>query len=79
VVCRRKTYLTYGGDFGDKPNDGNFCLDGLNFPDRIPHTGLVEYKKILEPIEVTAVDLAAGRVRLRNRYAFILLNHLEGN
>ena len=40
-------WFAYGGDFGDLPNDGNFCIDGLNFPDRIPHTGLTEYKKII--------------------------------
>jgi beta-galactosidase/beta-glucuronidase len=71
-------HLTYGGDFGDFPNDGNFCIDGLNFPDRIPHTGLVEYKKILEPVEVIAVDLTTGEVKIKNRYAFISLSHLDG-
>jgi len=38
-------WFAYGGDFDDHPNDGNFCIDGLNFPDRIPHTGLIEYKR----------------------------------
>ena len=80
---RRKTadgreWFAYGGDFGDLPNDGNFCIDGLNFPDRIPHTGLIEYKKILEPVEVTPVDPGRGLVRIRNRYDFISLSHLEG-
>lgn len=37
--------FAYGGDFGDQPNDGNFCIDGLVDPDRKPHTGLLELKK----------------------------------
>ncbi len=71
-------WFAYGGDFGDVPNDGNFCLDGLTFPDRVPHSGLLEYKKILEPVQVEAVDLERGVVRLRNRYAFLSLEHLQG-
>lgn len=72
-------WFAYGGDFGDKPNDGNFCIDGLVFPDRIPHTGLIEYKKIIEPVHVEAVDLSTGTVRIRNRYDFVSLAHLAGN
>ena len=72
-------YFAYGGDFGDQPNDGDFCVDGLNWPDRTPYPGLIEYKKILEPVEVQAVDLKAGKLRLTNRYAFISLAGLEGS
>ncbi|MFB3879783.1 MAG: glycoside hydrolase family 2 TIM barrel-domain containing protein [Armatimonadota bacterium] len=72
-------WFAYGGDFGDEPNDGNFCIDGLNFPDRLPHTGLVEYKKIIEPVHVEAVDLAAGKVRVVNRYQFLSLGHLNAH
>ena len=72
-------WFAYGGDFGDKPNDGNFCIDGLNFPDRIPHTGLTEYKKILEPVEVEAVDLAVGTVKISSRYSFSSLEKLNGS
>jgi beta-galactosidase/beta-glucuronidase len=70
-------YIAYGGDFGDKPHDGNFCIDGLCFPDRIPHTGLIEYKKIIEPVHVEAVDLTAGKVRIENRHFFRSLLHLR--
>lgn len=70
-------WYAYGGDFGDKPNDGNFCIDGLCFPDRTPHTGLIEYKKILEPVHVEAVDLAAGIVSITNRYTFLPLSYLR--
>jgi len=71
-----KEYFVYGGDFGDEPNDGNFVIDGLLFPDRTPSPGLVEYKKVLEPVQAEAEDLAAGTVRLRNRYDFLALDHL---
>jgi beta-galactosidase/beta-glucuronidase len=72
-----KEYFAYGGDFGDQPNDGNFVTDGLLFPDRTPSPGLIEYKKILEPILVEATDPAAGKVRITNRYDFISLDHLS--
>ena len=72
-------WFAYGGDFGDMPNDGNFCIDGLNFPDRIPYPGLIEYKKILEPALTEAVDLQAGQLKITNRYAFISLAHLDGH
>jgi len=71
-------WFAYGGDFGDKPNDGNFCIDGLCYPDRRPHTGLIEYKKVIEPVRVEAVDLATGKVRIHNLYAFISLACLHG-
>ena len=60
----------YGGDFGDAPNDGNFCIDGLCWPDRTPHPGLLELKKVYQPVLVEAVDLRKGLVRITNRYAF---------
>ena len=71
-------WFAYGGDFDDKPNDGNFCIDGLNYPDRVPHTGLIEYKKVIEPVIVEAADLAKGTVTIRNRYDFLSLAHLRG-
>jgi len=71
-------WFAYGGDFGDEPNDGNFCIDGLNFPDRIPHTGLIEYKHIIQPAHVQPVDLRAGTISIHNRYDFLSLRHLAG-
>lgn len=70
-------WFAYGGDFDDYPNDGNFCIDGLNFPDRVPHTGLIEYKKIIEPVKMRAIDLLTGRIEVVNRYAFSSLTHLR--
>lgn len=69
-------YYAYGGDFGDQPNDGNFCIDGLVSPDRVPHAGLLELKQVLAPVRVEAIDLAAGRVRIGNRYDFMGLSHI---
>jgi beta-galactosidase/beta-glucuronidase len=72
-----KEYYAYGGDFGDEPNDGNFVCDGLVFPDRRPSPGLIEYKKVIQPVKVEAVDLSAGKFQLTNRYDFAGLDHLR--
>ncbi|MCE7983762.1 MAG: DUF4981 domain-containing protein [Caldilinea sp. CFX5] len=69
-------WFAYGGDFGDKPNDANFCFNGLVGPTAEPHPGLWEYKKILEPVRVSAVDLAAGLFQVSNHYRFTDLSHL---
>ena len=71
-------WFAYGGDFGDYPNDGNFCIDGLNFPDRVPHSGLIEYKQVLAPAQVEPVDLRAGMLKITNRLDFASLAHLHG-
>ena len=63
----------YGGDYGDVPNDGNFCCDGLCFPDRTPHTGLLHMKNIYAPIEVKE---NAGEIELINRYDMLGLSGL---
>ena len=70
-------WFAYGGDFGDEPNDGSFCINGLIWPDRRPHPGLWEHKKIVEPVRVEPVDLAAGKVRVVNKYLFSDLSGLD--
>ncbi|CCK26558.1 Beta-galactosidase [Streptomyces davaonensis JCM 4913] len=65
----------YGGDFGEELHDGNFVCDGLVFPDRTPSPGLVEYKKVIEPVRFEG-DGADGTVRLVNRYDFADLSGL---
>lgn len=70
-------YYAYGGDFGDKPNDGNFCLDGLVYPDRKAHTGLLELKKVIAPVKIEALDLKKGEIKVTNLYDFIDLSHME--
>ena len=72
-------YYAYGGDFGDEPNDGNFCIDGLVTPDRTPHRGLLELKSVIAPVRVEAADLAKGRVKITNLYDFTDLTHLALN
>jgi len=51
---KRKYY--YGGDFGEFPHDGNFCMDGLVYPDRTPHTGLLEYKNVIRPARAALAE-----------------------
>jgi beta-galactosidase len=74
-----KDYWAYGGDFGDKPNDDNFCTNGLVFPDRTPHPGLEEVKKVYQYVKVEPVDVASGKLRIRNKYAFRDLSFLRGS
>ena len=64
----------YGGDFGDFPNDGNFCIDGLVGPDRTPNPHYWEAKKVHQYVKVLPVPGAADRVRIRNRHYFLTLN-----
>jgi len=70
-------YFAYGGDFGEAPTDGPFCTNGLVAADRTPHPGLIEYKKILEPVVVAAGDLAKGEVTVLSRHHFSTLEHLD--
>lgn len=66
----RPRYL-YGGDHGEFPHDGNFCIDGLVTPDREVRTGLLDVKAVYQP--VFAQYLGDGRVRVTNRYDFTTL------
>ncbi|MFF4182655.1 glycoside hydrolase family 2 TIM barrel-domain containing protein [Streptomyces sp. NPDC001691] len=66
----------YGGDFGEELHDGSFVCDGLLFPDRTPSPGLVEYKKVIEPVEI-AGDGRAGTVTVTNHHDFSGLSHLR--
>jgi beta-galactosidase len=70
-------YFAYGGDFGEQPHDGNFCIDGLVSPDRKPHVGLLELKQIIAPVAVELIDAGKGMIRVANRYDFIDLSHLS--
>lgn len=64
---------TYGGDFGDHPNDGNFCVDGLVYPNRRPHTGLLELKNVIKPVRATYAD---GKLVIKNLRYFKSLSDL---
>jgi len=69
-------FYKYGGDFGDTPNDKNFCCDGLCFPDRTPHTGLIEYKAAIQPVLAYDKDSKNGIVSITNKYDFLNLSQL---
>ncbi len=73
----RNPSFTYGGDFGDQPNDGNFCVDGLVYPDRRPHTGLFELKQAIKPFAVSDVDAVSGKFRVKNLRYFRDLRDAE--
>jgi beta-galactosidase len=68
----------YGGDFGDRPHDANFCINGLVAPDRTPHPALWEWRKLAQPVRAAPVDLRRGRIRLENRLDFERLDGLLG-
>ncbi|NBH73695.1 DUF4981 domain-containing protein [Clostridiaceae bacterium] len=68
----------YGGDHGEYPQDGNFCMDGLVYPDRTPHTGLLEYKNVHRPARVRSYDQETGILVLKNEMNFVdLKDYLE--
>ncbi|MCM2425208.1 glycoside hydrolase family 2 TIM barrel-domain containing protein [Streptomyces sp. RKAG337] len=69
-------FFAYGGDFGEELHDGNFVCDGLVFPDRTPSPGLIEYKKVIEPVRIDG-DGAAGIVRITNGYDIADLSSLS--
>jgi beta-galactosidase len=60
-------YYAYGGDFGEPLHDSNFVADGLVFPDRTPSPGLLDYKKVIEPVRVT-IDPDSREITIRNRH-----------
>lgn len=67
-------YYVYGGDFGDFPTDAEFCVDGLVYPDRTPHTGLLELKNIISPVKAEMISSKEGLVKITNRYDFKTLD-----
>jgi beta-galactosidase len=69
-------YWAYGGDYGEEgiTSDGNFCLNGLVWPDRTPHPGLYEVKKVYQYIGFEPVDLKKGLIKIRNKYDFTNLS-----
>lgn len=83
----RREYA-YGGDSGEYPNDGNFCMDGLVYPDRTPHTGLAEFRNVFRPARVTelfrvsdataaALAEADGKTSISRPIAIMLHNYLD--
>ena len=65
-----KTIYAYGGDHGEEIHDGNFCMDGLVYPDRTVHTGLLEYKNVYRPARVVSYNKESGELVLHNYMDF---------
>ena len=70
-------YLAYGGDFGDNPNDGHFCGNGLLFGDRKPTPKLYEIKKLYQNVDFKAIDAEKGIIEIKNKFMFTNLNQFE--
>mgnify|MGYP004651931727 FL=1 len=70
VAENGKTMYGYGGDFGEYPHDGNFCMDGLVYPDRTPHTGIYEWKNVVRPVRARLVDAHKVTLALKNMLDF---------
>ena len=71
-------FYAYGGDYGDKPTDENFCINGLVNPDREPNPHIWEVKKVYQYIKIKAVDTAKGVFTLDNQYDFTSLEAFHG-
>jgi beta-galactosidase len=72
-----REFWAYGGDFGDVPNDGNFCCNGLVAPDRTPNPHLNEVRKVYQCVKVSDLYATRGIVKVRNKYTFLNLNFLD--
>jgi beta-galactosidase len=70
-------FWAYGGDFGDEPNDSNFCINGIVQPDRKPNPALFEVKKVYQNIKIIPIDLIEGKVKIQNKYSFISLDFID--
>ena len=73
-----RDYWVYGGDFGDTPNDANFVCDGLVWPDRTPHPGIFEFKKLAQPVGVRLASGKRLRLEITNKNEFRPLDWLAG-
>lgn len=72
-----ESFLAYGGQFGDYPNDGNFCMNGLVDADRNPHPHYWEVRKVYQSIRVVAIDAKKGQFKVSNKHAFLNLNQFD--
>lgn len=67
-------YYKYGGNYGDFPTNGNFCIDGILMPDRTPSPGMEEYKQIIAPVDITGVEGSMWKICISNDYDFLDLD-----
>ncbi|MHC4740248.1 MAG: glycoside hydrolase family 2 TIM barrel-domain containing protein, partial [Planctomycetota bacterium] len=72
-----KEFWAYGGDYGDKPNDGNFCINGLVFPDRKIPPKMWEVKRVYQYITVEPEELTTGKIKVCNKYFYTNLNEFD--
>ena len=69
--AKGKEKYFYGGDFGEEVHDGNFCMDGLVYPDRTPHTGLLEYQNVYRPARAVSFCQNTGELCLENYMNYV--------
>lgn len=67
-------FYKYGGDYGDYPNNYNFCMDGLIYPDQTPGPGLKEYKQVIAPVKIQAVEGTTNTFTVENKLWFTNLD-----
>jgi len=72
-----REYWAYGGDFGDEPNDFDFCINGLIFPDRTPHVAMFECKRVFHPIRCKALNAECGEISVMNENFFAPLENIK--
>lgn len=77
LALKDDEYWAYGGDFGDTPNDGAFCINGLIGPDRVPHPHYYEVQKVYQPIAFKLEGQDPLRIKVTNRYDFRSLDHVD--
>ena len=75
----KEYFFAYGGDFGDRPTDWNFCINGLTTPDRQVTPKMEEMKKVYQYIKIEATDASAGKIKVTNCYQFINLSDFKLN
>jgi beta-galactosidase len=72
-------FFAYGGDFGDKPNDDNFCINGLASPDRVPNPSLYEVKKVYQNISSKLINAETGEIQVHNKFRFLSPNEFAAS
>lgn len=72
-----KPQYLYGGDMGQIVHDGNYCMDGMVYPDRTPHVALLEYKQVVKPFALTGFDSQSNSVSIKSRRFFEAMNDVD--
>jgi beta-galactosidase len=72
-----KEFWAYGGDYGDEPNDKNYCINGIVMPDREPNPALFEVRKVYQNIKVYPIDLIGGKFKIHNKFNFLIIDFVD--